>query len=67
MTKEMETITARQLRKILFYTDETMTIGELRKRLFDVRQQDKEVNINWGMLDAMAHEDPPHPQAEETD
>jgi hypothetical protein len=65
MNKEMETITARQLRKILFYTDETMTIGELRKRLFDVRQQDKEVNIYWGMLDAMAHEDTPNPQAEE--
>mgnify|MGYP003382446201 CR=1 FL=1 len=65
MNKEMETITARQLRKILFYTDETMTIGELRKRLFDVRQQDKEVNIYWGMLDAMAHEDTPNPQDEE--
>lgn len=65
MTKEMEAITARQLRKILFYIDETMTIGELRKRLFDVRQQDKEVNIYWGMLDAMAHEDTPNPQAEE--
>jgi len=66
MTKEMEAITARQLQKILFYIDETMTIGELRKRLFDVRQQDKEVNIYWGMLDAMAHEDTPKPQAEET-
>ena len=65
MTKERETITARQLRKILFYTDETMTIGELRKRLFDVRQQDKEVNIYWGMLDAMAYEDTPNPQDEE--
>ena len=61
MTKEMEAITARQLRKILFYIDETMTIGELRKRLFDVRQQDKEVNIYWGMLDAMAHEDTNRP------
>ena len=65
MNKAMKTITARQLRKILFYTDETMTIGELRKRLFDVRQQDKEVNIYWGMLDAMAHEDTPNPQDEE--
>ena len=65
MNKEMETTTARQLRKILCYTDETMTIGELRKRLFDVRQQDKEVNIYWGMLDAMAHEDTPNPQDEE--
>ena len=66
MTQELEAITARQLRKILFYIDETMTSGELRKRLFDVRQQDKEVNIYWGMLDAMAHEDTPKPQAEET-
>ena len=65
MTKEMETITARQLREILLYTDGTMTIGELRKRLLDVRQQDKEVNIYWGMLDAMAHEDTPNPQDEE--
>ena len=66
MTKEMETITARQLREILLYTDGTMTIGELRKRLLDVRQQDKEVNIYWGMLNAMAYEDTPKPQAEET-
>jgi len=65
MNKELETITARQLRKILFYMDEEETIGELRKRLYEVRDQDREVGIYWGMLEAMARETTPNPQGEE--
>ena len=53
MNKELETITPRQLRKILFYADSIMTIGELRKILFAAPEQDREVCVDWGMLPGM--------------
>ena len=55
-TKELETITARQLRSILFNADEAMTVGELRAFLFKVTDQDKAYNINLAMFLKMAQE-----------
>jgi hypothetical protein len=41
------TMTVRQLRAILFeLVDQQMTIEKLRKKLYDVEEQDKAVEIN---------------------
>ena len=46
----IETITPRQLRKILFHIDnEDMTVKELRKRLFDIDNQDAPVNVDFAL------------------
>lgn len=53
MTKrqELETITVRELRTILFNViDQKMTIEELRAMLFKVDDQDKEYSIDMGMF-----------------
>lgn len=52
--KKTSTITVRQLRAILFeLADQQMTIEQLRKRLYDVEEQDKElpadVTLWWKM------------------
>ena len=55
--KELETITARQLRSILFnVADQDMTVSELRAMLYKVTEQDKEYAINMGMFHRMALE-----------
>ena len=47
---QIETITPRQLRKILFYLDdEKMTVKELRKRLFNNDNQDAPVCVDFAL------------------
>ena len=56
-TKELETITARQLRAILFnLANQEMTVSELRAMLFKVTDQDKEYSIDMGMFHKMTWE-----------
>ena len=51
MKQELETITARQLREILFHVDDQdLTVKELRKLLFDAPEQDKPVSIGFSMF-----------------
>jgi hypothetical protein len=48
--EELETISARELRKILFLiTNEEMTVKELRYRLYLVEPQDEQVEVGFGM------------------
>jgi hydroxypyruvate isomerase len=55
--KELETITARQLRSILFNVEnQDMTVSELRAMLYNVTEQDKEYNIDMAMFHRMALE-----------
>ncbi len=55
-TNELETITARQLRQILYFVqDGSKTVEELRRDLFKVQQQDTPVSIGFGMFERMAH------------
>ena len=52
---DVQTISARQLREILFYLDnQEMTVKELRNKLFDVEQQDKQVDVNFSMYDKLS-------------
>jgi SHS2 domain-containing protein len=45
---DVQTISARQLRDILFYLDRrNITVGELRSKLFDVEQQDKQIDVSY--------------------
>lgn len=54
-TNELDTITARQLRRILFFVqDGSKTVEELRHELFHVDQQDTPVEIGFGMFERMA-------------
>jgi len=51
MKKELETITPRQLRELLFHLDKNeMTIKTLRSMLFDIENQDEEFQINHGLF-----------------
>lgn len=51
------TITARQMREMLFNLDnQQMTVEELRKRLFEVQEQDKPVNVDFSMWRKMGVE-----------
>jgi len=46
----LDEITPRQLRKILFHIDdEKMTVKELRAKLYDVREQDELVAVDFSM------------------
>ena len=46
----LETISARELREILFHiSDDKMTVKELRAKLFDVQDQDKQIAIDFSM------------------
>ena len=55
--KELETITARQLRQILFnVVNQDMTVEELRAWLFKVTDQDKEYNVDMAMFHRMEAE-----------
>lgn len=46
----MNTITARQLREILFYLkDQDMTVQELRDALFQVEDQDQEFPVDYAL------------------
>jgi hypothetical protein len=52
---DVQTISARQLREILFYLDnQDMTVRELRKQLFSVELQDKQVEVNFSMYDKLS-------------
>ena len=48
--RELETISARELREILFHiTDDSMTAKELRAKLYEVREQDEQVIVGFAM------------------
>ena len=48
---EPTTISARELREILFYVEnQKMTVEELRHKLFDVKDQDKQENVDMGLF-----------------
>ena len=48
--RELDTISARELREILFnLSDDQMTVRELRAKLFEVQEQDKQVSIGFMM------------------
>ena len=45
---DVQTISARLLRDILFYLDRrNITVGELRSKLFDVEHQDKQIEVSF--------------------
>ena len=49
MQDSIETISARQLRSLLFHLDnQDMTIRELRMKLFRIEDQDKQVPATFG-------------------
>ena len=63
---ELETITARQLRQILFFVmNGNQTIEELRRTLFKVAEQDKPVTIGFGLIERMSHDGRPRQSQEE--
>ena len=46
----IDTITPRQLRKLLFYFDEQdITVRELRERLFEKENQDMPVHVDFAL------------------
>ena len=48
--RELDTISARELREILFHiNDDKMSVKELRAKLFDVQNQDEQVSIDFAM------------------
>ncbi len=54
-TGELETISARELRQILFYiTDQEMTVEQLRTKLFAVENQDDQKAIGFSMESALS-------------
>ncbi len=54
-TDKLETISARELRQILFYiTDQEMTIEQLRAKLFAVENQDDQKAIGFSMESALS-------------
>ena len=54
-TGNLETISARELRQILFYiTDQEMTVEQLRAKLFDVENQDDQKAIGFSMESALS-------------
>lgn len=54
-TGKLETISARELRQILFYiTDQEMTVEQLRAKLFDVENQDDQKAIGFSMESALS-------------
>jgi len=54
-TNELDTITAAQLRRILFFVqDGSKTIEELQHELFNVDMQNTPVEIGFGMFERMA-------------
>lgn len=53
MYEEMEMITPRQLRRLLFYLPSDMTVEELRHQLFRSPNMDEEFVPNWGLLERM--------------
>lgn len=56
-TQEIETITADELRQILYHIDnQEMTVKELRRLLFGVKNSDREVTINFSMFKVMGVE-----------
>ena len=52
-TEELDTITARQLRQLLFFANDDMTVGELRRLLFHVQEQDTPHRVGFGMIARM--------------
>lgn len=53
-TQELKTITADQLRQILFFVvDQEMTIEEFRRRLFNSPVSSSEVRISFDMFEKM--------------
>lgn len=56
-TQEIETITADELRRILFHIDnQEMTVKELRRKLYDCAGGDSEVRIGFNMFKVMGVE-----------
>jgi len=56
-TQEIETITADELRRILFHIDnQEMTVKELRRKLYDCASGDSEVRIGFNMFKVMGVE-----------
>lgn len=53
MNENLETITPRQLRTILFYLNDDMTVKELRAALYDAPDMDGQFNISWALLERM--------------
>ncbi len=54
-TGNLETISARELRQILFYiTDQEMTVEQLRAKLFAVENQDDQKAIGFSMESALS-------------
>ena len=50
MGKELDKITARQLRQLLYYAaDPAMTVRELREVLFDIKDQDAEYDVGFSL------------------
>lgn len=64
-TNELETITARQLRQILYFVQNgNQTVEELRRELFKVAEQDKPVAIGFGMIARMSQDTRPRETGE---
>ncbi len=61
MTNKLETMSARELRELLFWLPDGMTVEELRATLFAADDLDKQVPVGWGLwpvLTATAEEQP---------
>ena len=52
-TTELETISARELRQILFHLEDGMTVKELRAKLFDCIEQDEQHVIGFSLATAL--------------
>lgn len=48
-TNELEHITPRQLRALLFFLDNHLTVSEIRERLFDIPDQNKTYQTGLSM------------------
>lgn len=46
-----KTISAAELREVLFYLEnQEMTVRELRAKLFETQEQDKQVEVNFALF-----------------